>query len=267
MGDAGFYVTGPACIDESINQCSLTSTGTRGHTGSSVHTPATTRQPTVTTTVAPDPVATTTQVPTYTCVPVASCEGLPWCDWSVFSTWCREQAEAGACPATWCRKDVKQQTSSVHTCKPMAKCDGLPWCDWPVYVAWCEVQTDGCPKPWCTEDGEQPTSTSPVQTTTVSSAGCGNGAWMQCGGRDFIGDTCCQAGMTCVASGEWWSSCQPASFVQNSVKPSLRKPGAQRAALTVDNYGVALIHISSLLSKTPQPATENEDGAIGKLEF
>merc|ERR1712187_885919 len=32
-GDPDFFMTGPACVDDSINQCALTSSGTRGFTG------------------------------------------------------------------------------------------------------------------------------------------------------------------------------------------------------------------------------------------
>merc|ERR1719436_1633596 len=33
MSDADFYMTGPACVDDSLNQCGLTAQGTRGYTG------------------------------------------------------------------------------------------------------------------------------------------------------------------------------------------------------------------------------------------
>jgi len=32
-GGAGFFMTGPACVDDSVNQCALTAVGTKGYTG------------------------------------------------------------------------------------------------------------------------------------------------------------------------------------------------------------------------------------------
>merc|ERR1719188_2033966 len=32
-GEPGFWMTGPACVDDSLNQCALTAVGTKGYTG------------------------------------------------------------------------------------------------------------------------------------------------------------------------------------------------------------------------------------------
>jgi hypothetical protein len=38
---------------------------------------------------------------------------------------------------------------------------------------------------------------------------CGNVDWEQCGGKEFIGATCCPAGSACAYTNEWWSQCTP----------------------------------------------------------
>jgi len=49
---------------------------------------------------------------------------------------------------------------------------------------------------------------SPLPTQSHSSA-CSKAAYGQCGGKGYVGDTCCPAGMWCERLTEWWSHCMP----------------------------------------------------------
>jgi chitinase len=64
------------------------------------------------------------------------------------------------------------------------------------------------------KDALEADSTIPQPPTSTTSSGGGQptGAlvpqWGQCGGEGYTGPTQCQPPYTCVASGQWWSSCQ-----------------------------------------------------------
>lgn len=55
------------------------------------------------------------------------------------------------------------------------------------------------------------TSTTTTLTTTIpvtTTAGCAT-VWNQCGGKNFKGPSCCEAGSTCSFGNEWYSQCKP----------------------------------------------------------
>lgn len=68
-----------------------------------------------------------------------------------------------------------------------------------------------------------PTST-PTRMPTLSMIPCRNKMYDQCGGKVFSGDTCCPSGTRCMASGEWWSHCEPCSPTSDGNKCSGSMP-------------------------------------------
>jgi len=140
-GSSEFWMTGPACVDDSHNQCALTAAGTKGYTGfggeGSLTPPAaTTFGPYLTptpTTPSPSPTETTlalyptfapTQAPSSSggdamCCYDAGCisYGTSFC--SAVGTWCSGSAEACAsCGGTLCVESAESAPVSVPTSPP-----------------------------------------------------------------------------------------------------------------------------------------------------
>jgi len=97
LGQANFYMVGPACIDNSVNQCSLTAKGARGYTGfgGEEGAPSTSPSPVPMPSPAPAPVPSPSPLPspTPTPTPGGSCSG----DACFSSSHCR--SEWGYCGA------------------------------------------------------------------------------------------------------------------------------------------------------------------------
>merc|ERR1719499_2864531 len=66
--------------------------------------PTPTPTPTPTTPTPPTPTPPTPTPPTGDCVHEKDCSVNPWCADSGFEAWCRQQGQAGSCPAPYCKQ-------------------------------------------------------------------------------------------------------------------------------------------------------------------
>lgn len=66
------------------------------------------------------------------------------------------------------------------------------------------------PKP---EPKPEPTPTPTPAPSPPPSTECSK-VWDQCGGQTWSGPTCCDVGLTCSRTNEWYSQCTPGSFLQ-----------------------------------------------------
>lgn len=96
-GDSDFYMTGPACVDDSINQCELTARGTRGFSG--VGGGEQLPSPVPPTVPAPSPIPSPTSPSPVTCVPIGDCPAA-WCTQDLYVDWCGSQS---SCPSPYCK--------------------------------------------------------------------------------------------------------------------------------------------------------------------
>lgn len=69
-----------------------------------------------------------------------------------------------------------------------------------------------------------------VASTLVTSALAAAGAYQQCGGNGFNGDTTCISGYTCTFLNEWYSQCLPGAAT--TAKPTSTTTTAARTTLT-----------------------------------
>ncbi|ORX44473.1 glycoside hydrolase/deacetylase [Piromyces finnis] len=69
----------------------------------------------------------------------------------------------------------------------------------------------------------------------LSNAAC-SGAYAQCGGNNFQGESCCVSGFQCVKHNEWYSSCQP-GIESNS--PSLNVPSSNNNNWNNNNASIS----------------------------
>jgi len=116
-GDADFYMTGPACVEDSINQCALTAKGTQGYTGyggeeGQMPSPSSTSMPSSST--VPVPGTTPNPTPPSTCEPIGNCDVYSWCNQADYVEWCNTQS---ACPAPFC-KTVRSASTPTTTTTP-----------------------------------------------------------------------------------------------------------------------------------------------------
>lgn len=161
-GDSDFYMTGPACVDDSINECALTAKGTRGYTGGG----ETVQMPTPTPTPTPPPIPTATQGTSPApeeCVPIGNCDAYSWCSQSQYVAWCSSQTP---CTSPFCKTDgsVAAPTTTARTVPVTTAIPSLPptgrrcvptlesfYNDPAVYGPICEAQARGnvCTAPMC----------------------------------------------------------------------------------------------------------------------
>jgi len=71
-----------------------------------------------------------------------------------------------------------------------------------------------CQAGWdCELNGVDDNKDDVVPVPEPENGDCPNEEWDACGGKalkipeEWSGKTCCKAGLTCVRSSEWWSSC------------------------------------------------------------
>merc|ERR1712232_158129 len=162
-------MTGPSCMDNSINQCQLTAPGTlrntdskRGFSGPGAapvqSTPAPVAQPQPT----PAPSSQPTAAPvTLRCVPIGDCGSHDWCDQDKYVVWCSSQA--ATCPAPFCKGESSTATPTPSTVA--APTPGTPvaggscvatletyYTDASVWVPYCASMGGSysvCPEPMC----------------------------------------------------------------------------------------------------------------------
>eukprot|EP00931_Biecheleriopsis_adriatica_P037332 TRINITY_DN2140_c0_g1_i4.p1 TRINITY_DN2140_c0_g1~~TRINITY_DN2140_c0_g1_i4.p1 ORF type:complete len:425 (-),score=38.60 TRINITY_DN2140_c0_g1_i4:296-1516(-) len=105
-GEDDFYMTGPACMDECINQCALTAEGTRGYTGYGGEegqlpcTPMPSPSPVPVPVPVPVPSPNPTPPSGVTCEPIGNCGTYSWCTQAAYVDWCNSQDE---CPSPFCK--------------------------------------------------------------------------------------------------------------------------------------------------------------------
>lgn len=117
-GDDDFYMTGPACVDDCINQCALTAKGMQGYTGygeegqtSSCAPVPTPPAPMPTPSPAPMPTPSPVPVPSPspTCEPIGNCDAYSWCAQAQYVEWCNLQ---DPCSSPFCKTATLAPTPS-----------------------------------------------------------------------------------------------------------------------------------------------------------
>lgn len=103
-GDADFYMTGPACVDDSLNQCALTARDTKGYSGvGGGDGQAPSPVPLPSPNPAPVPNPSPAPPPAVTCVPIGDCDAYSWCTQAAYIEYCGEQSCPGCtCPLPFC---------------------------------------------------------------------------------------------------------------------------------------------------------------------
>lgn len=118
-GDDDFYMTGPACVDECINQCALTAEGTVGYTGYGGEARQLPCGPAPMPSPSPVPVPLPSPNPTppsvATCEPIGNCDAYSWCTQASYVEWCNSQEE---CSSPFCKTASSAPTPSPTTPTP-----------------------------------------------------------------------------------------------------------------------------------------------------
>jgi len=70
-----------------------------------------------------------------------------------------------------------------------------------------------------------PVPSSPAPATTDCAA-----KWAKCGGKNYNGPTCCEAGSTCVYKSEWYSQCKPGQDTNATPAPATPAPATPAPA-------------------------------------
>jgi len=170
-GKPDFFMTGPACVDDSINQCALSAVGTKGYSGfggegSRGSSSSTSPRSTATTSTAG---YDTTEGPSPgepQCCYAYGCSsyGTSYCN--AAGSWCSaSQSRCQSCGGTLCRAvddtpvttPPASYTTTVSTpnvqCIPAITCpSAASWCDSSGQTSWCAARVGSCPAPWCQEE-------------------------------------------------------------------------------------------------------------------
>lgn len=192
-GGSEFWMTGPACVDDSLNQCALTAAGTKGYTGfggeGSTALPAPTSGPSRTEAMpapspteadpAPSPTYAPTQAPSPSggdamCCYDAGCSsyGTSFCN--AVGSWCSGSAEAcGSCGGILCVESAESapvpvSTSPAPTPPPSSAPVGGAQC---CYAAGCSSYgTSSCNAvgSWCSGSAEACTTCGGTLCSSVS---------------------------------------------------------------------------------------------------
>jgi len=180
----GWYVTGPACFDETLNDCDLTAIGRRGHTTYSGATPVVPECSHVTVKQGDTPASIVAGLggevdwaAICTMNALRDCDVIPVGDKLVIPPCENYQPPQRSTPAP---STAESTTSADPSQEPLP----TP----------APVLTTAGPS-----QGPAPTPVSP----------CLKDKYEQCGGQDFAGDSCCPLGMWCMATNTWWSQCEP----------------------------------------------------------
>lgn len=229
------FMTGPSCVDDSINNCALTAAGTTGHVAlalSNGETPVVTptedpatsapvipsqepsteapvipsEEPSTQSPVSPteDPATLPPVIPTQPpsngdCTPVVA--AYEQCDGEGFAL--SNPNGCPICPAGYqCYKKSKWLSNCNHSCP-----EGLGWD--------CESDEMDAPEytPAPTDAPEPEYTPAPTEalapTPTDDDSDCPNGLHATCGGSSNPNAPhCCQAGLTCKVFSEWHSQCE-----------------------------------------------------------
>jgi endoglucanase len=82
-----------------------------------------------------------------------------------------------------------------------------------------------------------------LATAFAAAALADQGAWGQCGGIGWSGDTKCVSGYTCVKSNDWYSQCipgaAPGTTLATTTKPATTKPASTAGPAPTGGAGTA----------------------------
>jgi len=246
-GASGFFMTGPACVDGSINQCTLTAPGTKGYTGfGGESTLLPTPVPTETPTPAPSPVPT----PSYPPTPPYSPTPVPTPTYS---------------PPTSTPPSPTYPVESNSECCYAGGCAsyGTSFCN--AVGTWCSESAGNCEScggTHCTEMDwwrTQPASPSPSGPDPVPSPSL-QGQCCYAGGCSSYGTASCNAAGTWCSGSQ--SNCQrcggsfceaPSLLAQGGARKALRSVRANQAHL-----GHSLMQVNVTSSQWSMPSTAAE---------
>jgi len=243
-GASGFFMTGPACVDESINKCALTAKGTKGFTGfgGELTTPAPTQTPTPAPT-APTPVPTPSYAPapSYSPVPVPTPTYSPPASTPTSPTYPVEsQAEccyAGGCASygtNFCNAVGSWCSESADNC---GTCGGTHCTE----MDWWKTQPSG-PSP--SPSGPDPVPSPSLQGQCCYTGGCSSYGTSSC---NAVGTWCSESQSNCQRCGGTF--CEATSLLaQGGARKSLRSVRARQAHL-----GHSLVQVNST-SQRAMPA-------------
>merc|ERR1719291_1394266 len=119
-GSPGFFMVGPACVDDAINQCELTAAGTDGNTGFGGG-DAAGGSPAAAPSAAPSPAPTPAPslAPGPSCVPIGDCSAYAaWCDQAAYAEFCA--AQGASCPQPFCRTAASTAAPTAAPAVPSA---------------------------------------------------------------------------------------------------------------------------------------------------
>jgi len=102
-GNADFYMTGPACVDDALNQCALTSKGTKGYTGFGGEN-GKSSSPSAPVVSSPIPTRPSSTSESMACIPIGDCGTHPWCTQAPYDEWCSSYSPV-LCPSPFCKVD------------------------------------------------------------------------------------------------------------------------------------------------------------------
>jgi len=262
-GQRDFFVTGPACIDVSLNRCELTSDWTRGYTGfgGEQGDPPNSECLKILVNETDTPASITAQADALgskaTWEEICNMNGLPDCNTLVVGDElvippCGDFPETDFTPAPTPSPTTPAPTTSPAptpspTLAPTAaptNGSGSVCCFYGecgakcLYQAgpeqWCGESKDHCDTcaplgEWC-PGGKTPSPTLSPTLSPTPSAGCAE-LWGQCGGSGWTGPTCCVEGAACRVQNEWYSQCVHASATSGS---TMHLPSAsERSAFPV----------------------------------
>merc|ERR1712187_171247 len=106
------------------------------------------------------------------------------------------------------------------------------------------------------------TTPAPAATTPAPSQSTGTcaEAWEQCGGQGWQGSTCCASGLTCAVLNEWFSMCEPSSYVEEAGTTTAAPATAAPAATTTT------APTTTAMTSTAAPATTADGACAGPWE-
>ncbi|KAJ3272458.1 hypothetical protein HDV01_005527 [Terramyces sp. JEL0728] len=114
-------------------------------------------------------------------------------------------------------QDFEQFAFKRSACSPVwGQCGGASWTGATCCAAGSHCSAGSPPNKWFSQclpgSGNTQKTTVPKPTTPSSTPSTGCGAlFAQCGGQGFTGKKCCQSGLKCNYSSQWFSQCIQAS--------------------------------------------------------
>jgi len=297
-----YFVTGPACFDDSINACGLTAKGTRGYTGFGG---APSLEPAAPTSAPPSPSPATEGGAAYPPAPGSSSPAPQTAPSPAAAS--GFTMHDGACrTADGGKGTTDVSTKAAAMCRDMCASDAAcaavelgpdDRCELhrlPIYHAdaavrgfecWIRGDVAPAPAPGGTRDPSVPPP-APAPAPTPAGA-CAKVKYAQCGGEGFAGDACCPAGMWCMYGNAWWSQCEPCDETWDATCESAVALGQLHSAHIAEHVvdpghdvrrarpflgsrapraqGVMLLHIGGALHRPDHAAEIDASPARGEL--